>query len=87
MSQQLYEWDNIEQFNLWHNALCTELGYPITGVNQATGLPDDNAQKVIAYTTPNQIGNKIVASVEDKYATGLILTNLRYPELPERTIP
>ena len=84
MSQRLYEWDNIEQFNLWHDVLCAELGYPITGVNQATGLPDDDAQKVVNYTTPYEIEDRIVASVEDQYATGLTVTTLHFPELPQR---
>lgn len=83
MSQRLYEWQDISQFNLWHNDLCVKLGYPITGVNQGTGLPDDDAQKVVNYTKPYLIEDKIVACVEDEYATGLTLTNLRFPELPE----
>jgi len=35
-----YEWETLEAFNDWHDALCIELGYPIYGVNEATGEID-----------------------------------------------
>jgi hypothetical protein len=76
-----YEWDSIELFNEWHDALCLSLGYPLTPVNQATGELDEAAQKVITYTSPLEIENKIIAIVEDDKADGLTLTELR-PPLP-----
>jgi hypothetical protein len=72
-----YEWNSIEKFNQWHDALCISLGYPLTPVNQATGEPDETAQKVVAYTNPLEIENKIIAIVEDDKADGLTLTELR----------
>ena len=82
MSKKLYEWDDIEAFDLWHNPLCVELGYPITPINQATGLPDENAQKIVSYTTPYPLEGKIVAFVEDQYSAGLTVTDLQFPEPP-----
>lgn len=72
-----YEWNTKEEFDLWHNNLCDSLGYPITPVNQATGLPDETAQKVVAYTTVAQVENKWIAFVEDQYADNLQITQLR----------
>jgi hypothetical protein len=74
-----YEWNTLAEFDLWHNALCLELGYPETAVNQATRLPDENAQKTVAYTKVFEVDGKWIASVEAEYADGLTLTNLRLP--------
>lgn len=74
-----YEWDSQAHFNNWHNALCTELGYPLTGTNQATGLLDENAQKTTAYTNAIKVDNKCIAWVGSEYADGLTATNLRVP--------
>ena len=41
-----YEWETLEDFNSWHQNLCQSLGYPLTPINQASGLPDEEAQKV-----------------------------------------
>jgi myosin-crossreactive antigen len=72
-----YEWNTQQDFDNWHNALCAKLGYPITGINQATGLPDENAQKTTAYTTNQVIDNKVIAMVEIEYTDDLTATNLR----------
>jgi hypothetical protein len=74
-----YQWDSLASFNLWHDALCVTLGYPLTPINQATGEPDETAQKVTAYTQPIEIEGKIIAVVEDMYCAGLISTELRPP--------
>lgn len=79
----LYEWDSIESFNIWHDALCLQLGYPITPVNQLTGLPDEQAQKIVGYTTPLQANGKIVAYVEDEYAENLQLSDYKFPDPTE----
>lgn len=78
-----YEWNTQEEFDTWHNALCIQLGYPIVSINQATGLPDPTAAKTTKYTTALEVSNKIIATVEDQYASGLTLTQLR-PPMPER---
>lgn len=75
-----YEWNTQQDFDDWHNALCAQLGYPITGNNQATGLPDGNAQKTTSYTISKIIDNKVIAFVESDYADGLTLTDLRLPK-------
>ena len=76
-----YEWNTQLDFDNWHNALCAELGYPLTGVNQATGLLDENAAKTVAYTTSKLVDNKIIAMVENEYADGLTATDLRPPRI------
>ena len=78
-----YEWNTIENFNIWHDALCLELGYPIVSVNQLTGEPDYEAAQTTKYTSPIEVSNKIIATVEDEYANNLTLTELR-PPMPER---
>ena len=72
-----YEWNTQADFDTWHDALCDELGYPLTPVNQKTGLPDEDAQKTIAYTRSILIGDKAIAQVDDEYADGLTITDLR----------
>ncbi len=74
-----YEWNTKESFDIWHNNLCDELGYPLTPVNQLTGLPDETAQKVVAYTNVFQVENKWIAFVDDEYSNGLTITELRKP--------
>jgi hypothetical protein len=75
-----YEWNSKEDFDTWHNNLCDELGYPLTPVNQLTGLPDENAQKVVAYTEAFEVDGKWIAIVEDEYAGNLTATELRRPK-------
>lgn len=72
-----YEWNTLEEFNTWHDNLCTIIGYPITAVNQATGLPDENAQKVVRYTEVIEVDNKWIAWVDDQYKLDLVPTQLR----------
>lgn len=78
-----FEWNSIEEFNAWHDALKIELGYPLISTNQATGLPDPDAQITDSYTAPIEIDGIIIAVVESEYAEGLTKTNLRraLPEL------
>jgi hypothetical protein len=76
-----YEWNTKAEFDIWHDALCQQLGYPITGINQATGLPDENAQKTTAYTNATQVDDKWIAWVDSDYVDGLTATNLRLPVL------
>jgi hypothetical protein len=75
-----YEWETQEEFDLWHNALCAELGYPLTSINQATGKPDKTATKTTSYTNSYLVDGKIIADVADEYAEGLTLTILRVPQ-------
>jgi len=74
-----YQWDTRADFDLWHNALCESLGYPLIGNNQATGEPDPMAQMTVAYTQAIEVEGKFIASVEAVHADGLIETALRLP--------
>jgi hypothetical protein len=75
-----YEWNTKAEFDIWHNALCNQLGYPLTGINQSTGLPDDNAQQTTNYTNPYEVEDKWIAWVDSLYSEDLIQTDLRIPE-------
>jgi hypothetical protein len=77
-----YEWNSKADFDNWHKDLCAELGFPLTGVNQATGLPDELAAKTTEYTKCFEVEGKFIAIVEDPYAEGLQRTDLR-PPAPE----
>jgi hypothetical protein len=77
-----YEWDDLESFNLWHDALCLSLGYPLHSVNQQTGEIDLSAQPTTSYTKVYEVENKWIAEVEDDYSEGLVNTDLRVP-MPE----
>lgn len=74
-----YEWDSIEDFNIWHDALCLKLGYPLDSYNQATGELADEAAKTTDYTNPFTVDGKVIATVELQYAKGLTTTSLRLP--------
>jgi hypothetical protein len=78
-----YEWETLEAFNTWHNALCLELGYPIYGINEATGEIDPQSQPTTTYTSAFEVSGKTVAIVGNEFADGLILTDLR-PAKPSR---
>lgn len=62
-----YQWETEADFNNWHAALNSELGYP----NEVTGT--------IQYTEAREIEGKWIALVDDEYADGLILSDLRPP--------
>lgn len=74
-----YEWNTKEEFDTWHDNLCNALGYPLTPVNQATGLPDETAQKVVKYTDAFEVEGKWIAWVDDENNEGLTATELRRP--------
>ena len=73
-----YEWDSIQSFNDWHDAIKLQLGYPMESINQATGEIDPDAQQTTDYTKPFEIAGKIIAMVEDQHAIDLVATDLRY---------
>ena len=77
-----YEWETLENFNSWHQNLCQSLGYPLTPINQASGLPDEEAQKVEKYTNCLEVDEVFIAFVEDEYAEGLMATEKRPPIKP-----
>jgi hypothetical protein len=74
-----YEWNTKAQFDIWHSALCEQLGYPLTGINQSTGLPDENAQQTTDYTNAFKVEGKWIAWVDLIYSNGLVQTELRLP--------
>jgi hypothetical protein len=79
-----YEWDSLEEFNTWHDAICVSLGYPLDSYNQATGEMDPNAKKTTAYTSPSFVDDKVIATVEEINANGLTVTLLRLPSEPAK---
>ena len=81
-----YEWNTLTEFNIWHNQLCEQLSYPLTGVNQSTGLPDENAQKTTAYTNATEVNDKWIAWVDSECADGLTQTDLRLPNPTNRIV-
>jgi myosin-crossreactive antigen len=79
-----YEWDSIEAFNEWHEAIKIKLGYPLIGVNQATGEKDFEACLTTEYTNWFLVNEKFIAVVELENAEGLTKSNLTPPK---RTTP
>ena len=79
-----FQWDSLDEFNTWHENLMLSLGYPLTPVNQATGIPDETAQKTFTYTIAADVEGKWIAFVETEHAEGLTATDLR---IPKRVIP
>lgn len=77
-----YKWETIEEFNNWHDSLCVQLGYPLTPVNQLTGEPDLDAQKVTRYCDAKEYDGVFIANVEDEHADGLIEIDYS-PTLPD----
>lgn len=60
-----YQWDSLESFDAWHEAICTSLGIP----NEFTA----------AYTVAYPVEDKFIAFVEDANSEGLVLTSLAFP--------
>jgi hypothetical protein len=57
-----YQWQTQEDFDIWHNALCEQLGYPEI-VNGIT-ITD-------SYTKGFFYNNLFIAYVDENYADGL----------------
>lgn len=58
-----YEWDSLEDFNTWHDAICLKLG-----------IPDE---QTLIYTKAIAVDNKYIAVVKDNESEGLTKTELR----------
>ena len=78
-----YEWESIDDFNAWHEALCVTLGYPLDSYNQATGEINPEAATTTAYNRVSLVADEVIATVEDEHSAGLTLTELRLPTEPE----
>jgi len=72
-----YEFDSLDDFNAWHDALCDLLGYPLASYNQLTGQIDPDSTPTTAYCEPSPVDSKYIVFVEDQYADGLTQTDLR----------
>ena len=72
-----YEFNSLDEFNVWHDALCEVLGYPLPSYNQATGEIDPNAVMTTAYCEPSLVEGKYIAFIEEEYSKGLKPTELR----------
>ena len=75
-----YEFNSLEDFNVWHDLLCTSLGYPKYGINQRSGEIDFTVAPVTAYTEAHAVEDKWICWAEEEYSTGLTETRLRLPE-------
>ena len=69
-----YSFDSIESFNSWHEALKTELGYPLPSLDQDGNLIGEPYST--DYTAAVKVSdNDYRAVVEDQYSDGLTLTD------------
>lgn len=71
-----YSWPDEASFNAWHSTVCTGLGIPHPGVNEATGEVDLDAQWTTAYTqavevTPTDWRAVVEPAVATVYTNGL----------------
>jgi hypothetical protein len=73
-----YEWESLEDFNSWHEAIKAELGLPRLSIDQRGNLCSPMVED---YTNCNEVQNKFIAMVEDDYAQDLIVTQLRPPKV------
>lgn len=73
MSYAIFE--NIEEFNTWHEAIKAELNYPLVGFNEATKEPDYE-NLTVDFTVPNTNPDdiRVLANVED-YTDGLTIVD------------
>jgi adenine/guanine phosphoribosyltransferase-like PRPP-binding protein len=60
-----YEWETKEAFDSWHDAINVELGYP---------NPETNT---LVYTQAYEVQGKWISFIDDIYASGLTMTDLR----------
>jgi len=63
-----YKWDNLDSFNLWHDAVNSALGFPRFGENAATGEIDTEAQATDNYTQAVIETNGVYALVDNAIA-------------------
>jgi hypothetical protein len=63
-----YEWDSKEAFDLWHERINGQLGYPNFETN------------TLVYTEAYEVDGKWISYVDDIYAEGLNITQLRLIE-------
>jgi hypothetical protein len=70
-----YKWNNIDDFDAWHDPVKTGLGLPKYGVNDATSEIDTDAQMTVNYSLPIIEADGVYAIVEkhiaDKYSEGI----------------
>lgn len=50
-----YTWQNLSDFDLWHQQVIDYLDLPRVGVNSATGLEEPEKQKTVAYTATDKV--------------------------------
>lgn len=79
MTWEWYEWESLEAFNVWHESIKAELGYPKPSINQATGEVDESAQWAVEYTDAIEVDGKVIAVVELDKSERLVETDLRPP--------
>jgi len=74
------KWDSIDQFDLWHDAIKTELGLPKMSVGK-NGEIDPTAVVSTDYVLPTIVAeNDIRALISEIYAEGLEISENPQPE-------
>jgi hypothetical protein len=69
-----YVWENLENFEIWHNKIKLEIGLPKLSIDQFGNecLPYNEN-----YTDAVIVNDKIIAYVGNEYAADLSVTELR----------
>lgn len=58
-----FQWETKEAFDIWHDALCAKLGYPIT---------EESGAVTVGHTSCFLYKNVFIAWVDNQYAQDLI---------------
>ena len=67
--EKWYTWPTEQAFNTWHQTVIDGMSLPRVGFNQATGEPQPDKTKTIAYTSTIEIAaDDFRAIVEDVVA-------------------
>ena len=74
MTWNWYEWDSVEQFNDWHNAIKVTLGIPKLSIDSEGNFCEP---QITQYTSAVTSSEKVIAMVELDYCQDLIATDLR----------
>lgn len=69
-----YEWQSLEDFNAWHEAIKAKLGLP----KQSIDINGSACNPIVEnYTGAIILEINVIAMVEDKHAENLTITQLR----------
>lgn len=73
MMDKWYSFNNVEDFNLWHEALKVKLGYPLPSIDEYGNILGEPYST--NYTSVVKVAdNDYRAVIKEQYAEGLILS-------------